>query len=885
MGLSAGVRLGPYEIVAPLGAGGMGEVYRARDTRLGRDVAVKVLPREFAADPERLRRFEQEARAVAALSHPNVLAVHDVGAHEAIPYLVTELLEGESLRDRLKTRDLTVRKAVEYAVQIAQGLAAAHEKGIVHRDLKPGNVFVTNDGQVKILDFGLARLARPETAVGPDATTVDREPRTRSGTVLGTMGYASPEQLRSEQADARSDIFGFGCVLYEMLAGRSPFLKATGAETVTAIMSEDPPPLAASGRPFAPALQEIVNRCLEKRAPDRFSSAHDLALALHALSASGETPAISLPAQAAPTARGGVRRRLALAAGVVAIVASAFLLAWFVRPRPRDRPSPPRAEFLQLTSQPGVEWFPSLSPDGKWIVYAGTGAGPRHIYLQSVGGQNPLDLTGDSTDDNDQPVFSPDGERIAFRSSRDGGGIFVMGRTGEAVRRVTRAGFRPAWSPDGTRLAFATENVELNPQNISGRSELWSVAVDGGEPRRIHEGDAVLPSFSPNNRRIAFTRRIGNPHQADVCTIPVSGGAVVPVTNDTWTDWSPVWVPDGKFLYFASDRGGSMNLWRVPVDEVSGTALGEPEPITAPASNLAHPSISADGKRIAYTSALVTANIQRQRFDPATWLPTGDPAWVTTGSRRWSSPDPSPGGDWIAFYSLTQPEGDIYVARPDGTGLRQVTGDAAVDRIPRWSPDGKWLAFFSTRGGPMEMWKVRPDGSDLARITDGGGSYHAWSPDGRRIAASRAVAGPSAVRGAVVFDPNLPWKQQNLDELPPMDAPPGRFLINSWSPDGERLAGQIDMPGRGIAVYSMRSRTYERLTNFGEWPVWLPDSRRILFVADGKAFYVVDSRSKKVRKVLSVNSDVIGPPRLARDGTAYFSRRVTEADVWMVTLK
>ncbi len=885
MGLSAGTKLGPYEIVAPLGAGGMGEVYRARDTRLGRDVAVKVLPGGFAADAERLRRFEQEARAVAALSHSNVLAIYDVGTHEAIPYLVTELLEGESLRDRLKTGDLTVRKAVEFAVQIAQGLAAAHEKGIIHRDLKPGNVFITKDGQVKILDYGLAKLARLETAVTPDATTLDREPRTESGAVLGTMGYTSPEQLRGETADARSDIFSFGCVLYEMLAGRSPFLKATGAETVTAIMSEDPPPLIASGRPVAPALQEIVNRCLEKRAPDRFSSAHDLALALHAFSASGETPEISLPARAALTTQGGARRRWALAAGAIAIVACAGLLAWLVRTRAPARPSPPRAEFLQLTSQPGVEWFPSLSPDGKWFVYAGTGAGPRHIYLQSVGGQNPLDLTGDSTDDNDQPVFSPDSERIAFRSSRDGGGLFVMGRTGEAVRRVTRAGFRPAWSPDGTRLAFTTENVELNPQNISGRSELWSVVVDGGEPRRIHEGDAVLASFSPNNRRIAFTRRISNPIQADVCTIPVSGGAVVPVTNDRWTDWSPVWAPDGKFLYFASDRGGSMNLWRVPVDELSGTALGEPEPITAPASTLAHPSISADGKRIAYTSALVTANIQRQRFDSTTWLPTGDPEWVTTGSRRWSSPDPSPDGDWVAFYSLTQPEGNVYVARPDGTGLRQVTGDAAIDRVPRWSPDGKWLAFFSTRSGAIELWKIRPDGSDLVQITGGGGSYFAWSPDGRRVATTRSLSGQSADSGAVVFDPNLPWKERSLDVLPPMGPAPGRFLVNSWSQDGERLAGQIDMPGRGIAVYSMRSRTYERLSDIGEWPVWLPDSRRILFVADGKALYLLDSRSKKIRKIFSVTADVIGPPRLARDGTAYFSRRVTEADVWMVTLK
>jgi serine/threonine protein kinase/tetratricopeptide (TPR) repeat protein len=279
-----GTHLGPYEIVAPLGAGGMGEVYRARDTRLGRDVAIKVLPAEFAADPERLRRFEVEARAVAALSHPNVLAVYDVGTHEAIPYLVTELLEGDSLRDRLRAGGLTVRKAVETAVQIAQGLAAAHEKGIVHRDLKPANVFITKEGYVKILDFGLARLTQSKTPAGPYAKTVSDEPATETGAVLGTMGYMSPEQLRGEPADTRSDIFSFGCVLYEMLAGTSPFLKRTGAETVTAIMSEDPAPLGGSGKNIPLAIEGIVTRCLEKRQEDRFSSAHDLALALSAVS-------------------------------------------------------------------------------------------------------------------------------------------------------------------------------------------------------------------------------------------------------------------------------------------------------------------------------------------------------------------------------------------------------------------------------------------------------------------------------------------------------------------------------------------------------------------------------------------------------------------------
>ncbi len=330
MSLSAGTRLGPYEIVAPLGAGGMGEVYRARDTRLGRDVAIKVVHPRLAADPDRLSRFEKEARAAAQLDHPNILVVHDVGTHEGSPFIVSELLQGESLRERLAKGPLPQHSAVELGVEIAHGLAAAHAKGIVHRDLKPANIFVTGDGVVKLLDFGLAKLTRPEAAVTPNGTTVDREPKTESGTVLGTMGYTSPEQLRGEAADARSDIFAFGCVLYEMLSGKSPFLKQTGAETVTAIMSEDPEPLSGTDRAIAPALREIVKRCLEKRADDRFSSAHDIALALRAFSEPGEGAEAAAGAVAAAIEKRPRRTAIAavgVAVAVVVAVAGALIFA------------------------------------------------------------------------------------------------------------------------------------------------------------------------------------------------------------------------------------------------------------------------------------------------------------------------------------------------------------------------------------------------------------------------------------------------------------------------------------------------------------------------------------------------------------------------------
>jgi Tol biopolymer transport system component len=455
-----------------------------------------------------------------------------------------------------------------------------------------------------------------------------------------------------------------------------------------------------------------------------------------------------------------------------------------------------------------------------------------------------------------------------------------MGRTGEAPRRVTRAGFAPAWSPDGVSLAFASENVELNPQNSEFAAGLRTVNVETGEVRPLTEGDAALPSWSPGGHRIAYTRRLGRLANADIWTIPAGGGEPTPVTSGAATDWNPSWSPDGRHLYFASNRGGSMNLWRIPIDERSGDTRGSAEPLTTPATSLAHVDLAADGRQVAYSSILVTQNIQKAGIDPRTGAVVGDPTWVTTGSRRWSSPDPSPDGEWVAFYSLTEPEGDLYVARSDGTGLRRVTGDSANDRVPRWSPDGEWIAFFSNRSDGLEAWAIRPDGSELRRLTYTGAGVVAWSPDGSRVAVSARDRLP------YLMEADRSSEEQSPEVLPPPDSTLAPFRPGSWSADGEWLAGDIGYTDGGIVVYSFGSRSYERLTDFGQWPAWLPDGRRVLFVSGGNAFYVVDRVTKEVTEVLSVHRDVIGPPQLARDGrTVFFSRRVTESDIWLAALR
>jgi Tol biopolymer transport system component len=856
-----GRQFGPYRILSPLGSGGMGEVYRAHDNKLGRDVAIKTLPAEFARDPERLARFRREARTLASLNHPNIAAIYGLEESGEADWLVLELVEGETLRGPVSIPD-----ALRFAEQIAEALVAAHEKGIVHRDLKPANVKVTPQGRVKVLDFGLAKaILGSEEARDLSQLGTATNGETLAGRIVGTPGYMSPEQARGKDVDQRTDIWAFGCVLYELLTGKRAFQGETIPHTIEAVLEREPDWQALPAKTPA-KIRDLLRQCLQKDAGRR----------LNAIAEARET--------IEKAQRGWSRWRVAMiAAAALALLAAGA--AWVLKPTP---PAAVRAEFSRVTSQPGVEWFPSLSPDGKWLVYAAdSGLANRRIYLQSVNSQNALDLTRDSTADDDQPAFSPDGERIAFRSSRDGGGIFVMGRTGDAARRVTRMGFNPSWSPDGTQLAFTTANVGLYPQNPGAGNELWTVAVSTGETRRLLNEDAVLPSWSPHNQRIAFTRGMGSGAQGGVWTIPAKGGTATPVTGDPARNWNPVWSPDGKYLYFVSDRSGTMNLWRVPIDEASGKTLAEPEPITTPATYLAHPSLSADGKRIAYSSVLIAANIQQLTLDTSIAI-KGDPAWVTSGSRLWSTPDPSPDGEWVVFYSLTQPEGQLYVSHPDGTGLRQVTNDMAVDRAPRWSPDGKWIAFFSNRSGRLALWKIRPDGSELQQISEGGGGYYpTWSPDGSRIAALYGLEGPQDKQAVWIFDPNRPWKQQTAEVLPTLDGSPVPFAATSWSADGERLAGMLDDRGHGgIATYSLRSHKYESLTDFGQWPAWLPDNRHVLFVADGKAFFVFDTRSKQVRKIFSVTRDVIGPPRLTRDGTkAYFSRRVTESDIWLLTLK
>ena len=535
--LTAGSRLGSYEIVAPLGAGGMGAVYRARDARLGRDVAIKVITESFADDTTALARFEREAISIAKLSHPNILSIYEFVEDAGRAFVVMELVDGETLRARLEHGPLPVRKTSAYALQIARGLAAAHARGIVHRDLKPENVMVTRDDHVKILDFGLAKEAVPQGDVSAAAT---RLAQTTPGTILGTFGYMAPEQVRGVTVDHRADIFAFGAVLYEMATGRRAFQGETAADTMTAILTKEPPELEGDAPAIHPGLERIIRRCLEKTPELRFQSASDLAFALEALStASGATASGAAAALAAPSTR-PARANLVpwTVATIMALVAA---LGWFWRGAPAA--SPPFDMFTRITELAGEETAPALSPDGTTIAYAVRIADSWDIYTQRVGGRNATPILNDPRRNEGGPAFSPDGASIAFHESDTDGGIFVAGATGESVRRLTEFGFHPSWSPDSKRIAFAAEEI-FDPSSRQGEAALYVTGIGGGQPRRVVDGDAVQASWSPAGDRLVYWSNTGG--QRDIFTVTVDGGERVALTNDSAIDWSPAWPPTGR---------------------------------------------------------------------------------------------------------------------------------------------------------------------------------------------------------------------------------------------------------------------------------------------------------------------------------------------------
>jgi serine/threonine protein kinase len=580
MPLAPGTKLGNYEITGTLGAGGMGEVYRARDTRLGRFVAIKVLPSFLSQDLERLRRFELEARAAAALNHPNILAVFQMETYEGAPYLVSELLEGTTLREHLAHGPLPVRKAIDYGAQIAQGLSAAHEKGITHRDLKPENLFVMNDGRIKILDFGLAKLTQPQSPspeTAPTATLC-----TDPGVVLGTVSYMSPEQVRGRWVDHRTDIFSFGVILYEMLTRKRAFQKPTSAETMAATLNEDPQGVSQIVPNLPPALHRVVHRCLEKNPEQRFQSASDLAFALEALSDSTGSAAAVAPLKT---------RRIPIlaAAALLLLVAAATITArLWLRPSAKTTNS---SAWVQITNLPDSASQPTLSPDERMLTFirgTSTFAGPGQIYVKMLPDGEPAQLTRDDLQKM-SPVFSPDGNRIAYTvvTSENHWDTWVVPVLGGQPHLWLPNASGLVWPGEGKILFSEIKNNDIH-MGIVAADESRAAARDVYLP--AHDRAMVHRSYPSPDRKWALVAEMDRGFWVPCRLLPMDGSSAArAVGPPSAACTSAAWSPDGKWMYLTSNPRGTFHIWRQRFPN------GQPEQVTFGPTEEEGIAVAADG--------------------------------------------------------------------------------------------------------------------------------------------------------------------------------------------------------------------------------------------------------------------------------------------------
>jgi Tol biopolymer transport system component len=879
MSLTTGTRLGPYEIADLIGAGGMGEVYRAHDTRLGRDVAIKVLPGAFAQDADRLARFEREARSIAALSHQNILAIHDTGTHDGHVFVVTELLTGETLRERVRQGPMPVRKATDIAMQIARGLAAAHDKGIIHRDLKPENVFVREDGQVKILDFGLARpMATTNGATETVAAVTD------PGTVMGTAGYMAPEQVRGQAVDARTDIFALGTVLYELLSGQRAFKGDTAADTMIAIVKEDPSELAVLRPDVPPALQRIVRHCLEKQPVERFQSARDVAFALESSTDSGAT-SVHDTHSSGPSAIPAPRSRLipaVLIAAAVIVVGFAWRAGIFrSTPAADATPSIVIGTASQLTTDDGLEIDPAISPDGKLLAYAAGKATQMRIFIRPVGGGRTIPLSDDREAFEYQPRWSPDGNQILYLTPN---GAFVASAMGGTSRKVVSGKLgAAAWSPDGKQLliardtALAVAQLDGSGERILGTASDFLYSCDWS-PKRNWIACALgnLSSVVPG-------KNFGNIAPSTVVLIPASGGQFTEVTKVAGLNHSPVWSPDGRQLYFVSTRQGPRDIYVVDIAD-DGRVQGEPRRIS---TGLGAQSIAFSADRLVYVSYSARANIWSLPIPASGTIDTSGARALTNGNQVVESLHVSRDGQWLLYDSTLHLNADVFRLPLAGGTAERLTTDPSDDFAPDLSPDGREVAYHSWRSGSRDIFVSPIAGGPAQQVTATAAqeSYPIWSPDGRALAfihqaatkdvaiglylTRRDAAGgwstPVALRLAASImgiwltnEQILAANATGTMELIPADAGPARVVYAPARP-GDPLAENVTVAADGRTAY-FKSHDAEGRASFWAVPlaggpprmlVRFEDLSRVSIRRDfaagaGKLFFTLEDRQADI---------------------------------------
>jgi len=795
--IGVGHSLGPYQILSLLGKGGMGEVYRARDSRLGREVAVKVLPPIFAADADRLRRFEQEARTAGMLNHPNILTVYDVGTHEGSPYLVSELLEGQTLRGVIEGTALSPRQALDYARQVALGLAAAHEKGVVHRDLKPENLFITRDERLKILDFGLAKLTQPKVASESLTEAPTASGQTQSGVILGTAGYMSPEQVRGPSVDHRSDLFAFGAILYEMLTGRRAFRRNSAVETMNAILTEEPPDLAETNQSISPALARVVRRCLEKNPERRFQSASDLAFALESLaeaSGSGKVWQPAAPRSSAPVL--SARRRM-LGLALIMLLGLTFFLGRYTGKAPPASPS-----FNRLTFRRGNLSRARLAPDGQTVVYTASWEGkPRELFTTRLGNPESRSLGLPSAG---IAAISSTGEMAIQLIRSDGSATLaqvplVGGVPRELLDHVQSAD----WAPDGKSLAVIRF---FGPQR----------RIEFPIGRTVYETQDVISDLrlSPKGDLIAFHERSGTGRWS-VAVVDLGGKKKT--LSEGWRSIQGIaWAPAGDEVWFTAGLSGDHALYAVDLS-------GRQRLVVRVPGKLAIQDISRDGR------VLLEHDLNRTSMMS---LPPGetkerDLSWFDSSTVRNLSAD----GKTVLFDERGEGGGEnsaIYLRGTDGSPAVRLGEGRALGL----SPDGKWVVSLLTQTSTQQL-ALLPTGAGETKLLERGGieSYQAqsvaWFPDGRRLLFTGREMNrkPRLYTQEVTGGPPQPFLAEELSAG--LISPDGK-LAAAFSPDGS--------PGGKAALYPLDGGPPRPLPGID------PGESALGWSSDGRALYLARLR-------------------------------------------
>jgi Tol biopolymer transport system component len=878
MRLAPGARLGPYEIVGWIGAGGMGEVYRARDPRLARDVAIKLLPEAFASDGSRLRRFEQEARAVGQLSHPNILAVYDIGTHDGAPFIVSEFLEGASLREKLEIGPLPPRKAIDYARQIIEGLAAAHDKGIVHRDLKPDNLFIANEGRVKILDFGIAKLTRPpEETIRETGLPTETEP----GVLLGTVGYMSPEQLRGDVVDHRSDLFSFGTILYEMLTGFPAFARATTVESMAAILKEDPPELFSAGLP--PALGRIISRCLEKTREARFQSARDVAFGLDVLSDTDQGKA-----RAGTNAELRPRRlsRTVLALAVLALILFAAVAVWLGRgsltARVENPLGQPGVRFTPFTDWEGTEARPEISPDGRFVVFLSDRDGEMDLWSSQVGTGVFKNLTVDLPPLGEvQGIlriagFTGDGTEVWFNA---GPRRMLMPLTGGPARPFLGLGSSAAaWSPDGTRMVFFTaspgDHLSLADPTGANAQPIEIQASDPPvPPEEVHNHN---PIWSPDGQWIYFVRGVPRAlnwtDEMDIWRVRPSGASPERLTHQQTAIAFLAPIDDRTVLYTARAVDGSGPwLWSLDV----------PTKVTNRASSLGvqqftSVAASRDGRRVVATAARPTSSLWRvplrdhadesdvRPYEVPTLRPFAPRFGGTssslfylsaseTGHRLWhfhdgrasevvkstdgalsEPPAVSRDGKHVALVLRKDGKQQLAIMSADGTDSRRVAASVDVEGAADWSRDGQWIVIGGRDAKGPALFKIPVEGGEPIRLVTGEAANPIWSPKDTLIVYSGRISSGRVTLFGVRPD-------GSPVELPEMKTRPGQYR---FLPDGSGLVYLEQMLSRDFSRFDFSTNAITLMTKLGSHGLVAS------FDVDPEGKFLVFERSRE-------NSDIV----------------------------